>query len=89
MTAYTYMLLCADGSFYTGWTSDLQARLQSHNSGQGAKYTRSRLPVQLVYWEEYAEKNAAMRREAAIKKLSHQQKKLLCARQSDFLLKKM
>ena len=74
MTAYTYMLLCADGSFYTGWTSDLQARLQSHNSGQGAKYTRSRLPVQLVYWEEYTEKNAAMRREAAIKKLSHQQK---------------
>ena len=89
MTAYTYMLLCADGSFYTGWTSDLQARLQSHNSGHGSKYTRSRLPVRLVYWEEYAEKNAAMRREAAIKKLSHQQKTLLCAQKSDFLLKRM
>ncbi len=74
---YTYMVRCADGSLYTGWTTDLEKRIRSHNSGRGAKYTRSRLPVHLVYAESFAEKEEAMRREAAIKKLSREEKEKL------------
>lgn len=71
---YVYMLLCGDGTLYTGWTTHLEKRVAVHNQGKGAKYTRSRLPVKLVYWEVYSEKSEALRREAAIKKLTRSQK---------------
>jgi len=74
---FVYMLRCSDGSLYTGYTDDVQRRLSVHNSGKGAKYTRSRLPVEVVYREEVPDKSAAMRREAAIKKLTRKQKMLL------------
>ncbi len=69
-----YILECADGSFYTGWTNDLQKRLRLHNQGKASKYTRSRLPVRLVYMEEHQTKQEAMKREYAIKQLSRQDK---------------
>ena len=72
---YTYMLECADGSLYTGWTNCLEKRLQAHNGGrEGAKYTKARGPVRLVYYEGYATREEAMRRECAIKKLSRKEK---------------
>ena len=77
MVWFVYMLRCSDGSLYTGYTDDVQRRLSVHNSGKGAKYTRSRLPVEVVYREEVPDKSAAMRREAAIKKLTRKQKMLL------------
>lgn len=76
---YTYMVRCADGSLYTGWTNDLERRVKCHNAGKGAKYTRPRLPVRLAYFEEFDTKEAAMRREAAIKKLSKARKEALVA----------
>ena len=69
MAWYVYMLRCRDGSLYTGCTDDVERRVVVHNSGKGAKYTRSRLPVTLVYQESAADKSAALRREAAIKRL--------------------
>lgn len=66
---YTYILRCRDGSLYTGWTTDISKRLHAHNAGTGAKYTRSRRPVELVYLETLPSKEAALRREAAIKRL--------------------
>jgi putative endonuclease len=77
--AYSYIVECADGSYYAGWTTDLDARLASHNAGAGSRYTRSRLPVRLVYWEAYADQNQARRRECEIKQLSRRQKELLVA----------
>lgn len=77
---YTYMVRCADGSLYTGWTNDLEHRIRCHNEGKGAKYTRPRLPVRLVYYESFDTKEAAMRREAAIKKLSKARKEELVAK---------
>lgn len=74
MAAFVYMLRCKDGSLYTGWTNDLEHRLAMHNSGRGAKYTRGRGPLELVYSEELPDKEAAMRRECAIKKLRREQK---------------
>ena len=71
---YTYIVRCADGTLYTGWTNDLKKRIKAHNAGKGAKYTKSRRPVILVYYEEYETKSEALRREAAIKKLSRQEK---------------
>lgn len=76
---YTYMVRCADGTLYTGWTTDVEARVRCHNTGKGAKYTRPRLPVALVYFETFDTKEEAMRREAAIKKLSKERKELLVA----------
>jgi len=76
---YTYILKCGDGSFYTGWTKDLKKRLQDHNLGKGAKYTRAHLPVMLLYYESFETKEEAMKREAAIKKLSRSQKERLIA----------
>lgn len=73
----TYILRCADGSLYTGWTNDLQRRVEAHNSGEGAKYTKSRLPVRLVYYEELETKKEAMRREWQIKHLTRAEKLLL------------
>ena len=74
---YVYLLRCADGTLYCGWTSDLSRRLQAHNSGSGAKYTRSRLPVELVYYEEYKDRTEARRREAGIKKMTREEKRKL------------
>ena len=74
---YTYMLLCSDGSYYTGWTNDLEKRVRTHQAGKGGKYTRSRLPVRLVYVETYEEKREAQSREVHLKKLSHEEKKAL------------
>lgn len=71
---YTYILECADGTLYTGWTSDLQKRIDTHNAGNGAKYTRSRLPVRLVYFEAHTEKQEAMRRECQIKRMTRAEK---------------
>lgn len=77
MSAYTYMVECADGTLYTGWTNHLVKRMQAHNAGKGAKYTKSRLPVKLVYYERFPTKQEAMRREYAIKQLSKVDKKRL------------
>lgn len=79
MPNYTYILKCADNSLYTGWTNNLEKRLLDHNAGRGAKYTRGRLPVTLIYHETFETKEEAMRREAAIKKLSRPQKERLIA----------
>ena len=83
MTAYVYMLSCADGSLYTGWTNDLAKRLDNHQAGKGAKYTRSRLPVTLAYYETYETESEARKRECAIKKLSRQQKEKLIQTKSE------
>ena len=74
MAAFVYILRCKDGSLYTGGTNDLERRLAMHNSGRGAKYTRGRGPLELVYSEELPDKEAALRRECAIKKLRREQK---------------
>lgn len=71
---YTYILKCADDTLYCGWTNHLEKRLSAHNQGKGAKYTKARRPVVLAYWEEFSTKEEAMRREAAIKKLSRRDK---------------
>jgi len=75
--AYTYIVQCADGTLYTGWTASLEKRLAAHNAGTGAKYTRIRLPVKLVYWEEQENQSAAQKREASIKKLKRCKKEAL------------
>lgn len=76
---YTYIIKCADNTLYTGWTTDLKKRIDCHNSGKGAKYTRTRTPVTLVYYEEFGTKQEAMRREYQIKRLSRQKKEALIA----------
>ena len=76
---YTYILKCADGTYYTGWTNDLEKRLAAHNAGTGAKYTKARRPVELVYYEEAETKEQAMSREWHIKHLTRAEKeKLVC-----------
>lgn len=80
MTYWVYILRCADGTLYTGCTNELSRRLAAHNAGKGAKYTRSRRPVELVYREEVPDKSAALRREAAIKGLSRGEKLVLIQR---------
>ncbi len=72
-----YLLRCADGSLYAGVTTDVERRLAEHNAGRGARYTRSRLPAELVYWEEAPDRAAAQRREYAIRRLSPAQKRRL------------
>ena len=75
---YTYMVKCADGTLYTGWTTSVEKRLKAHNEGQaGAKYTRAKRPVELVYYEGYATKEEAMSREYAIKQLTRKEKHAL------------
>ena len=71
---YTYILECSDGSFYTGWTNNLEKRINCHNKGKGAKYTRGRLPLKLVYFEEFIEKRDAQKREYVIKHLTRNDK---------------
>jgi putative endonuclease len=71
---YVYIVRCADGTFYTGWTTNIPYRLRVHNAGKGAKYTKSRLPAELVYWEAFNSKREAMKREYQIKRLSRAKK---------------
>ena len=74
---YTYLAKCADGTLYCGFTDDLENREKVHNLGKGAKYTRSRLPVKIVYSEKYETKSEALKRECAIKKLTRAKKEEL------------
>ena len=74
---YTYIVKCSDETFYTGWTNDLEKRIEMHNSGKGAKYTKARLPVELVYYEAVDTKEEAMSREWHIKRLSRSEKQKL------------
>jgi putative endonuclease len=76
-SCYVYIVRCADGTLYTGWTTDLDRRLKAHNDGTGAKYTRSRRPVELVYQELFEDKIEAQKREWAIKHLTRKEKLLL------------
>jgi putative endonuclease len=71
---YVYLLRCSDNTLYCGWTTDLTARLSAHNSGRGAQSTRSRRPVELVYWEEYEDRRQALSREWHLKRLSREEK---------------
>lgn len=71
---YTYIVKCNDDTLYTGWTNNLEKRIAAHNSGKGAKYTKTRLPVELVYFEEFETKQEAMSREYAIKHLTKEKK---------------
>lgn len=79
MPCFVYMVRCADDTLYTGWTNSLSRRVAAHNSGHGAKYTRSRRPVSLVWAEEQSSVPAALRREAAVKRLSRAEKLALIA----------
>ena len=74
MGNFTYIVRCKDDTFYCGWTNNLERRIESHNSGTGAKYTRNRRPVELVYYETFETKEEAMSREYAIKQLNRKQK---------------
>ena len=79
---FTYIVECSDGTLYTGWTNNLEHRVETHNVGKGAKYTKSRRPVKLVYFEMYSSKEEAMRREWEIKQLSRTEKwKLIKAKE--------
>ena len=80
MANYTYIVECSDGTLYTGYTNDLEKRIKAHNSGKGAKYTRPRLPVTLVYFEEYETKELAQSREWHIKRLTRAKKLELIAK---------
>lgn len=81
--AYTYIVKCSDGTLYTGWTTNIQRRVKEHNSNKGAKYTRSRRPVVLMYFEEFSDKRDAMKRECEIKKLSRKDKINLIKEKTD------
>lgn len=74
---YTYIVKCSDGTFYTGWTNDLTRRMEAHNQGRGAKYTKARRPVTLIYYETFETKEEAMKREYAIKRLIRKEKEEL------------
>ncbi|HEX6270172.1 MAG TPA: GIY-YIG nuclease family protein [Anaerolineales bacterium] len=71
MSCYCYIVECADGTYYTGWTVNPEKRVTVHNQGRGARYTRTRCPVRLVYIEELPDRTSAMKREIAIKKMTH------------------
>ena len=77
MKHYAYIVECADGTYYCGYTNDLEKRIETHNRGKGAKYTRPRLPGVLVYYEEFETKEEAMSREWHLKQLTHAQKQAL------------
>ena len=76
---YVYILRCSDGSFYCGYTNDVEKRFEKHKSGKGAKYTRSHLPLEVVYTEEFDNKSQALKREYEIKSMSRVQKEKLIA----------
>ncbi|WP_026525196.1 MULTISPECIES: GIY-YIG nuclease family protein [unclassified Butyrivibrio] len=80
---YTYLVECADGTLYCGWTNDLERRMADHNAGKGAKYTKPRLPVKLVYYEAFETKEEAMSREWHIKQLSRAEKMKLITTKND------
>ena len=80
MAACCYIVECCDGTFYTGWAVDAERRLKVHNAGRGARYTRMRRPVKLVYVEAQPDRTAAMKRERAIKKLTREKKLALISR---------
>jgi putative endonuclease len=82
MPGYMYILLCANGNYYTGSTTDLQKRLEEHQNGEGANFTRKNLPVKLVYYEEYARIDDAFYREKQVQKWSRKKKEALI--RSDF-----
>ncbi len=73
-SAYMYVVECSDRTLYTGYTTDLERRIKTHNSGKGAKYTRHRRPVKLLYSERFPDKSSAMKAEAAFKKKSRKEK---------------
>jgi putative endonuclease len=77
---YCYILECADGTYYTGWAVDPEKRVKVHNAGRGAKYTKMRLPVKLVFVEEQPERKTAMKREIAIKRLRREGKRKLAGK---------
>ena len=77
MPFFCYMVECADGTFYTGWSTNPEEREKVHNAGRGAKYTRTRRPVKLIYIEELPDKSSALKRERAIKKFSRKKKEKL------------
>jgi putative endonuclease len=77
--AYTYLLECADGTLYVGWTTDLTRRVAAHSNGSGSRYTRGRRPVRLVFWEEHADRTLARRREQVLRRMSRTQKLRLVA----------
>ncbi len=79
---YTYKLKCSDGTYYTGWTNNLEKRVSDHNQGRGAKYTKARRPVELIYYEEFITKEEAMKREYAIKHLTRLKKEQLISEKS-------
>ena len=81
MSLFVYILRCGDGTLYTGVTDDVQRRLAAHRAGKGAKYTRGRGPLELVYTQEQPDKSAALRREFQIKKLTRPQKERLISAQ--------
>ncbi len=83
MAFFCYLLQCADGTYYCGWTKDVARRVDMHNKGRGAKYTRVRRPVTLVYFEELASQAEAMRRERDLKKKNRAQKALLIQTHSE------
>ncbi|MBA2795721.1 endonuclease containing a URI domain [Streptococcus porcinus] len=86
--AYMYVLECADKTLYTGYTTDIDRRIKTHNEGKGAKYTRSRLPVKLLYTESFASKQEAMSAEALFKKRKSRQEKLIYIKEHQTCLKK-
>jgi putative endonuclease len=79
---YVYILLCVDGTFYTGYTKDVQERSRQHENGKGARYTKTHKPKQIAYVEQFESRSQAMKREKAIKKLSHKQKQNLIVSQT-------
>jgi putative endonuclease len=87
MAYYCYMLECADGTYYTGWTTDPERRLVEHNAGRGSRYTRSRLPAKLVYIEKQPDRSAAMQREFTIKRLPRAKKSALAKTTTASMLK--
>ena len=84
---YVYILKCCDDSLYTGWTNNLEKRLKAHSTGKGAKYTRAKLPVELIYYEEYEDKIEAQKREYAIKQLPRK-KLILINKNNDIIFLK-
>ena len=83
MPAFVYIVECADGTYYTGWTNHVEKRLAAHNGGTGARYTRGRLPVKLVHVEELPDKRSAQRREVEIKRLDRRRKEILITGKSE------
>ena len=77
MQFFVYLLRCSDGSFYCGWTNDIEKRVRAHNTGKASRYTKSRRPVKLAYFEKAKSKSGALKREYQIKQLTHKQKELL------------